>query len=36
VLVLQVKGDRLQALASPGLRGRLAALDRKVEIEYGM
>jgi hypothetical protein len=35
VLVLRVNGDRLDAWASPGLRGRLAALDQEVEIEFG-
>jgi thiamine biosynthesis lipoprotein len=34
VLVLRVNGDRLEALASPGLKGRLAALDQEVEIEF--
>jgi len=34
VLVLRVDGDRLRALASPGLKGKLKALDPKVEIEF--
>lgn len=34
VLVLQPAGEGLQALASPGLRGRLVALDSKVEIVF--
>jgi thiamine biosynthesis lipoprotein len=36
VLVLRVEGDRLQALASPGLKGRLKTLDQEVEIEFGI
>lgn len=36
VLVLRVNGDRLQALASPGLKGKLKTLDQEVVIEYGM
>jgi thiamine biosynthesis lipoprotein len=36
VLVLRPRGDRLQALASPGLKGRLKALVTEVEIEFGI
>jgi thiamine biosynthesis lipoprotein len=36
VLVLRPEGDRLRALASPGLKGRLKALDPKVEIDFVM
>jgi thiamine biosynthesis lipoprotein len=35
VLVLQPKGDRLRVLASPGLKGRIKALDPEVEIAFG-
>lgn len=35
VLALRPEGDRLRALASPGLRGRLRALSPEVEIEFG-
>jgi len=35
VLVLQPDGDRLRALASPGLKGRLKTLDANVEIDEG-
>ena len=35
VLVLRTDGDRLRALASPGLRGRLKPLDPELEIEIG-
>lgn len=35
VLVLRVDGDRLTALASPGLKERLTALDQEVKIEFG-
>jgi len=34
VLVLETEGDRLRALASPGLRGRLKSLDPEMEIEF--
>jgi thiamine biosynthesis lipoprotein len=33
VLVLETEGDRLRALASPGLRGRLKSLDPEMVIE---
>ena len=32
VLVLQTQGERLRALASPGLKRRLKTLDPKIEI----
>jgi thiamine biosynthesis lipoprotein len=35
VLVLRTDGDRLRALASPGLRGRLKTTDSEMEIEFG-
>ena len=35
VLVLRPEGDRLRALASPGLKGRIKALDPEVEIAFG-
>lgn len=35
VLVLRPRGERLRALASPGLKGRLRTLDPEVEIEFG-
>ncbi|HEY4573860.1 MAG TPA: FAD:protein FMN transferase, partial [Thermoanaerobaculia bacterium] len=35
VLVLRTDGDRLRALASPGLRGRLKTMDSEMEIEFG-
>ncbi len=35
VLALRPDGDRLRALASPGLRGKLRALSPEVEIEFG-
>jgi thiamine biosynthesis lipoprotein len=35
VLVLRTEGDRLRALASPGLRGRLKPLDSEMKIEFG-
>lgn len=35
VLVLRTDGDRLRALASPGLKGRLKPLTPEVEIEFG-
>lgn len=35
VLVLRTDGDRLRALASPGLRGKLKAMDSEIEIEFG-
>jgi thiamine biosynthesis lipoprotein len=35
VLVLRTDGDRLRALASPGLRGKLKAMDSEMEIEFG-
>jgi thiamine biosynthesis lipoprotein len=35
VLVLQPRRERLRALASPGLKGRIKALDPEVEIEFG-
>jgi thiamine biosynthesis lipoprotein len=35
VLVLRTEGGRLRALASPGLRGRLKALDPEMEIAFG-
>jgi thiamine biosynthesis lipoprotein len=34
VLVLRTEGDRLRALASPGLRGRLKAMDPEVKIDF--
>jgi thiamine biosynthesis lipoprotein len=34
VLVLRTDGDRLRALASPGLRGRLKAMDSEVKIDF--
>jgi thiamine biosynthesis lipoprotein len=34
VLVLRTDGDRLRALASPGLRGRLKAMDPEVKIDF--
>jgi FAD:protein FMN transferase len=34
VLVLRTDGDRLRALASPGLRGRLRAMDSEVAIDF--
>jgi thiamine biosynthesis lipoprotein len=35
VLALRQEGDRLRALASPGLRGKLKTLSPEVEIEFG-
>jgi thiamine biosynthesis lipoprotein len=35
VLALQPEGERLRALASRGLRGKLKLLDSTVEIEFG-
>jgi FAD:protein FMN transferase len=35
VLVLRTEGDRLRALASPGLRGKLKTVDSEIEIEFG-
>jgi thiamine biosynthesis lipoprotein len=35
VLALRTDGDRLRALASPGLRGKLKPLIPEVEIEFG-
>lgn len=35
VLVLRTEGDRLRALASPGLRGKLKTMDSGIEIEFG-
>jgi FAD:protein FMN transferase len=35
VLVLRPEGERLRALASRGLRGKLKLLDSTVEIEFG-
>lgn len=35
VLALRPEGNRLRALASPGLRGKLRALSPEVEIEFG-
>lgn len=34
VLVLRLDGNRLQVLATPGLKARLKTLDPEVEIEY--
>jgi FAD:protein FMN transferase len=34
VLVLRTDGGRLRALASPGLRGRLKAMDPEVKIDF--
>jgi thiamine biosynthesis lipoprotein len=34
VLVLRTEGNRLRALASPGLRGRLKAMDPEVRIDF--
>ncbi|HET9211696.1 MAG TPA: FAD:protein FMN transferase [Thermoanaerobaculia bacterium] len=34
VLVLRTDGDRLRALASPGLRGKLKAMDPEVTIDF--
>lgn len=34
VLVLRTEGNRLRALASPGLRGRLKAMDPEVKIDF--
>lgn len=36
VLVLRPEGGRLQALASPGLKGKLKTLAPKVEIAFGI
>jgi FAD:protein FMN transferase len=36
VLVLRPEGDRLEALASSGLRGKLEVVDPEVEIEFGI
>src|SRR6185295_16213692 len=36
VLVLRPAGDGLQALASPGLKGKLKTLAPKVEIAFGI
>ncbi|HEY9422392.1 MAG TPA: FAD:protein FMN transferase, partial [Thermoanaerobaculia bacterium] len=33
-LVLRPRGDRLEAWASPGLKGRLRTLSPEVRIEY--
>jgi thiamine biosynthesis lipoprotein len=35
VLVLRPEGDRLKALASPGLRERIKTLDPAVDIDFG-
>lgn len=35
VLVLRPDGNRLEALASPGLKGRLKTLNAEVEIDFG-
>lgn len=35
LLVLRPEGDRLRALASPGLKGRIKVLDPEVEIDFG-
>jgi thiamine biosynthesis lipoprotein len=35
VLVLRPRGGRLEALASPGLKGRLKTLNAEVEIDFG-
>ncbi|HSU84067.1 MAG TPA: FAD:protein FMN transferase [Thermoanaerobaculia bacterium] len=35
VLVLRTDGDRLRALASPGLRGKLKTMDSELEIKFG-
>ena len=35
VLVLRPEGDRLRALASPGLKGKIRTLSPEVEIEFG-
>jgi thiamine biosynthesis lipoprotein len=35
VLVLRPEGDRLKALASPGLQGRIERLGPEVEIDFG-
>jgi len=35
VLVLQTEGNRLRALASRGLKGRIKVLDPEVKIEFG-
>lgn len=35
VLVLRADGNRLEALASPGLKGRLKMLETEVEIDFG-
>lgn len=35
LLVLRTEGNRLRALASPGLRGRLKAMDPEVKIDFG-
>ena len=35
VLVLRTDGGRLRALASPGLRGKLKAMDSEMEIKFG-
>ena len=34
VLVLRTEGNRLRALASPGLRGKLRPIDREVAIDF--
>ena len=34
VVILKIKGERISARASSGLRGRLSALDSTVEIEW--
>jgi thiamine biosynthesis lipoprotein len=35
VLVLRLQGERLRALASPGLKGKIKVLDPEVEIDFG-